>query len=276
MLNQPDNKIQQCLNQLGHFCERNFSNPDRQVKKIVSHAARFALGTIAKSDAPYHDVEHTILVTLAGQAILEGLNLSDGPVNEKEWGHFTIALLFHDIGYTKGICQADHGNLIATGLGDELIELPITSTDAALARFHVDRSKLFVMERFGFEFDLQGFLNVDVIADYLEMTRFPFTQDDRKNTDRLAGLVRAADLIGQLGDPNRLQKCLALFKEFEEIGLNAKLGYQRPEDLRDDNTTFYWKIVSPQIQRALRCLNLTREGRQWIANLQANIGERIL
>jgi hypothetical protein len=276
VLNQPENKIHQCLNQLGHFCERNFSNPDRRVENIVSHAARFALGTIANSDAPYHDVEHTILVTRAGQVILEGLNHSDGPVNEREWGHFTIALLFHDIGYTKGICQADHGNLIATGVGDELIELPISSTDAALARYHVDRSKLFVMERFAFEFDLQGLLNVEVITGYIEMTRFPFTHDDHKNTERLAELVRAADLIGQLGDPNRLQKCLALFKEFEEIGLNAKLGYQRPEDLRNDTTAFYWKIANPQIQRALRCLNLTQEGRQWIAHLQANIGERII
>jgi hypothetical protein len=73
-----------------------------------------------------------------------------------------------------------------------------------------------------------------------------------------------------------LQKCSALFEEFEEIGLNAKLGYRRPEDLRNDNASFYWKIVSPYIQRALVYLNLTREGRRWIANLQANVGEPII
>jgi hypothetical protein len=37
-------------------------------------------------------------------------------------------------------------------------------------------------------------------------------------------------------NPSRLQKRSALFKEVEEIGLNAKLGYQRPENLRNDNT----------------------------------------
>ncbi len=34
-------------------------------------------------------------------------------------------------------------------------------------------------------------------------------------------LLRAADLIGQLGDPNCLRKANALFYEFEEIDLNA-------------------------------------------------------
>jgi hypothetical protein len=165
---------------------------------------------------------------------------------------------------------------VATGTGDELIELPVNSTDAALSRYHVDRSLMFVSERFRTEFDTQELLNSEVITNYIEMTRFPFPSGEDKNSDPLAELVRAADLIGQLGDPNRLQKCSALFKEFEEIGLNAKLGYRRPEDLRNDNASFYWKIVSPYIQRALVYLNLTREGRRWIANLQANVGGSII
>jgi hypothetical protein len=117
-------------------------------------------------------------------------------------------------------------------------------------------------------------LNADVIAAYIEVTRFPFTHDDRSGTDPLAELVRSADLIGQLGDPNRSLKWQSLFKEFEEIGLNARLGYQRPEDLRNDNNLFYRKVVKPHIQKALRCLNRTAEGKDWIANLQANVGER--
>lgn len=276
MLNHPEDKIQHCLNQLGHLYARMFGNADHHVEKIVLHAARFSLETIAKSDAPYHDVGHTISVTLAGQAIIAGLHRSKKNVTQKEWGHFTIALLFHDIGYIKGICKADHGNRVATGRGDELIELPANSTDAALARYHVDRSKLFVAERFGADFDTRESLKAEVITSYIEMTRFPFTHDDRKDTDCLAELVRAADLIGQLGDPDRLQKCSALFKEFEETGLNVKLGYRRPDDLRNDSASFYWKIVSPHIQMALRCLKLTRKGKEWIANLQANVGERII
>ena len=273
MSNYPGDKILHCLNQLDHFYAPKFGNSDHNVKNIVLHAARFSFQAISKSDATYHDVDHTILVTFAGQAILEGLHVSGRTVTKIDWGLFTTALLFHDIGYIRGLCKRDHGNLVATGTGDELIELPVNSTDAALSRYHVDRSLMFVRERFRAEFDTQELLNSEVITNYIEMTRFPFPSGEDKNSDPLAELVRAADLIGQLGDPNRLQKCSALFKEFEEIGLNAKLGYRRPEDLRNDNTSFYWKIVSPYIQRALVYLNLTQEGRLWIANLQANVGE---
>ena len=37
--------------------------------------------------------------------------------------------------------------------------------------------------------------------------------------------MRAADLIGQLGDPHYLRKANALYYEFEEVGMNKQLGY---------------------------------------------------
>jgi hypothetical protein len=246
------------------------------VAEVVSRSARFALAAIAGSDAPYHDVDHTVLVTHAGQAILKGLHLSGKALTPEEWGHFTIALLFHDIGYVRGICRADHGNRVATGNGDEVIEMSAESTDASLSRYHVDRSLMFIRERFGSEFDTQAVLSADVISGYVEMTRFPFPAGEREKADPLAELIRAADLIGQLGDPRRRQKCAALFREFEEIGLNARLGYQKPEDIIRDTAGFYRKAAAPHIQKALACLRLTREGSKWIAHLQANVGARLL
>ena len=84
-------------------------------------------------------------------------------------------------------------------------------------------------------------------------------------------LLRAADLIGQLGDPNYLKKANALFYEFEEIGLNKQLGYDTPADVVYKYPQFYWKNVAPQIQTAIRYLNVTSSGRQWIANLYGNV-----
>ena len=276
MTNSCDDKILHCLDQLVHFYAPKFGNADPDIVDTVLSAARFSFNTLLKSDASYHDVEHTILVTLCGQAILEGYCISGKPVSKIDWGHFTIALLFHDVGYVRGICYADQGQMIASGRGDEVTSLSANSTDAALSPYHVDRSQLFVRERFYNEFDSKGLFEVRTICDYIEMTRFPFPAVEPKSPDSLAELVRAADLIGQLGDPDRLPKCSALFKEFEEIGLNATLGYRRPEDLRNDNTRFYWRMVNPHVQRALMYLKLTSDGKEWIANLQANVGEPIM
>src|SRR6188472_3655015 len=84
-------------------------------------------------------------------------------------------------------------------------------------------------------------------------------------------LLRAADLIGQLGDPHYLKKTNALYYEFEEIGLNKQLGYETPADLVDKYPQFYWNSISPHIQAAIRYLNVTSSGRQWIAGLYSNV-----
>ena len=100
--------------------------------------------------------------------------------------------------------------------------------------------------------------------------------DWHKDTSGFPGLVRSADFIGQLADPNRMQKCTALFYEFEELGLNQSLGYKTPGDLRNCNAKFYWNSINPYVQQAMKYLKLTQDGKQWIANLQSNVfGENL-
>jgi hypothetical protein len=89
--------------------------------------------------------------------------------------------------------------------------------------------------------------------------------------DEEAALLRAADLIGQLGDPHYIRKANALYFEFEEAGLNRQLGYENPADLVDKYPQFYWSSVAPYVQTAIRHLHVTASGRQWIANLYSNI-----
>jgi hypothetical protein len=91
------------------------------------------------------------------------------------------------------------------------------------------------------------------IAQAIEYTRFPYTSSSNDNLIEEEGLLlRAADLIGQLGDPNYLKKANALFYEFEEIGLNKKLGYDTPADVVYKYPQFYWNNVAPQIQTSRR------------------------
>jgi hypothetical protein len=274
MLNLQKLTINLFVEELRNAYERTYSNMEEQLGNIIMWSGRLVLENIANSDALYHNVEHTVMVTLAGQAIIEGKHLLEGGVTPRDWVHCMIALLCHDIGYVRGICKDDKDGLIATGIGDEAVEVPPGASDAVLSPYHVDRSKLFVRERFG-KGMLMGMvaeIDAEVIASYIEITRFPVPDDDwYKDTKGYPGLVRAADFIGQLGDPNRPRKSPALFFEFEEIGGNEELGYKRPGDLHDSYAKFYWNVVSPYIQEALRYLRVTQEGKQWIANLYANV-----
>jgi hypothetical protein len=119
---------------------------------------------------------------------------------------------------------------------------------------------MFVRDRFGKGMLTEGLIDADLLTSYIEMTRFPVPDGEMyKNTKGYHGLVRAADLIGQLGDPYRIQKCTALFYEFEEIGLNQQLGYKTPGDLRENHAKFYWNHVNIYIQEAMRYLRVTQE-----------------
>jgi hypothetical protein len=53
--------------------------------------------------------------------------------------------------------------------------------------------------------------------------------------------------------------------------MNTQLGYTSCADLVDLYSRFYWNSVSPHIQLAIRYLNVTSSGRQWIANLYSNV-----
>jgi hypothetical protein len=147
-----------------------------------------------------------------------------------------------------------------------MVTLPRGSSDAALAPYHVDRSILFVLDRVG---DIR-LLDEERIARAIAFTRFPVSAHEGE-IDEEGSLLRAADLIGQLGDPRYLYKTNALYWEFEEIGMNKQLGYKSPADLVDLYPQFYWKSVSCHVQTAIRYLSVTESGRQWVANLYSNI-----
>ena len=182
---------------------------------------------IGNSDALYHDIEHTMLVTLVGNDILAGRALQR-ITTATDYANFIMACLTHDIGYVRGILQGDEDGAYVADLTGRTIELPVGSSDAALAPYHVDRSKLFVIERF----DAVEEVDAARIARSIEYTRFPYVDTPKGKVDDLNEeeglLLRAADLIGQLGDPNYIKKSNAQFHEFEEIGLNKKLGYATP------------------------------------------------
>ena len=244
-----------------------FGSSHARLAELIPYAARLALECIGNSDALYHNVEHTMLVTLAGHDIFKGRALLM-PSTPDDYSHFIVACLTHDIGYVRGVVKGDGDDGYVVDATGRKISLPRGSSDAALAPYHVDRSQLFVRDRVAAIEELDGAR----IARAIGFTRFPYPSPaGETEIDEEGALLRAADLIGQLGDPHYLRKTNALYWEFEEIGLNRQLGYKSPADLVDKYPQFYWNSISPHIQAAIRYLNVTSSGRQWIACLHGNV-----
>ncbi len=246
---------------------RRFGSTEAGLIELISSVARLSLDCIGNSDALYHNVEHTMLVTLVGYDIMKGRTLLT-PTLPSDYAHVIVACLLHDIGYVRGLLKGDGVDGYVIDANGRKAKLSRGSSDAALLQYHVDRSKLYVMDRIA----NNDFLDATRIARAIEFTRFPSSAvepDDQNNEE--GSLVRAADLIGQLGDPHYLRKANALYHEFEEVGLNRQLGYTSPADLTELYPQFYWNSVSAHIQTAIRYLNVTSSGRQWIANLYSNV-----
>ena len=249
----------------GMHMGRRFGATHANLIALIPSAARLALECIGNSDALYHNVEHTMLVTLVGYEIMKGRSLLK-PTSASDYAHLIVACLFHDIGFVRGIIIGDSEDGYVIDANGGHVKLSRGSSDAALMPYHVERSKLFVMERIG----NSQLLDARRISDAIEFTRFPITEAVHQDNEE-GSLARAASLIGQLGDPHYLRKANALFYEFEEIGVNKQLGYASPADLTDLYPKFYFNSISTHLQTAIRYLNVTSSGRQWIAGLHSNV-----
>jgi hypothetical protein len=243
-----------------------FGPSQNEEAERLGSLARITIECIARSDALYHNFEHTLLVTIVGRDILRGRTLSTR-IEPLDYSHLITACLLHDIGFVRGVLSGDTKTEFVVDKDGKTIKLPRGSSDAALAPYHVDRSKLFVYERLG------DTPNIDVarVAAAIELTRFPPYFGKENNADLEPRLVQAADLIGQLGDPLYPKKANALFYEFEELGSNRQLGYSSPADLVEKYPSFFWDSASLHMEEGIKYLSLTASGRQWIANLHNHV-----
>ncbi|MFO1122895.1 MAG: metal-dependent phosphohydrolase [Hyphomicrobiales bacterium] len=246
-----------------------FGRREPRYANMIHEAAKLVFERLSQSDALYHNAEHTAFVTLVGQDIMHGRRLKDD-VSPEDWLHFTLATLTHDIGYMRGICKGDRpGAYVINDKGDTFSP-PRGASDACLGPYHVERSKIAVRERF----KDHAIIDPERLARAIELTRFPVPDDDdHRETGTEAGLVRAADLIGQLADPFYPRKLNALFHEFNEMNCNARLGYASPADIAVAYPTFFWTRVQPFVVDAMAYLSLTVSGRQWVANLHSTVFE---
>lgn len=260
--------IDQVVEKLAEDFRSAYADPPPDLAEALDSIARHTLGKIATCDALYHNLHHSILVTLVGTEILKGKIATGEEVESRRWLDFVVSLLCHDIGYVRDLCRDDRDGLFASGREGGTFTLPLESTDAAMAPYHVDRSILFVEE----QFSEHPFLDTEAIAANIDRTRFPVPEDpEYQHTEDDPGLLRAADLLGQVAEPRVARRYPALFYEFEETGVNRRLGFSSPNDLRRDFPHFYSKIVVPYCGKALRLLEATQDGQMWVSNLHFHL-----
>ena len=223
-----------------------------------------AMETLLRCDCSYHDIQHTMLVTDVGQTILQGRQLAHGDLTAQSWLQAVVAMLFHDIGYLRTLLNDDSQDSCLISPEGNRVHPPPGSTDAFMTPYHVARGKLYVHERFIHD----EHIDTAMVAECIEMTQFPVpTGDEYAQTDNLPGLVRAADLIGQMADPQYLQKLSRLFAEFVEIGEAQRMKFTHAGDLRINFPEFFYSQVHPYIGAGVDYLKRTQEGQQWVANL---------
>lgn len=270
MIDSSDSLIRHCLRYLQTSYCFLFEWRSLDYLEKFSDCSEKVLRLVAQSDAPYHNLEHTVIVALVGAEILRGKHYCEGGVTPEDWGGFVLSSLCHDIGYVRGVCLGDDlaCQSFVTGVDDRRIILSDRETGASLGPYHVDRGKQFVAEYFG----TSNWVDAALLQSYIELTRFPSSSEySHRDLQGYAGLVHASDLLGQLSDPRYLCKLPLLFQEFAETGSNQAMGYASPTDLRLSYPKFYWKAVYPNVCHGISYLEVSQEGRAVIASLYENV-----
>src|ERR1700748_1069582 len=116
---------------LGNYMRRRFGSSQNHLVGVRPSMSRIAIECIGNSDALYHNVEHTMLVTLAGHDIMRGRALHTHMPAE-DYAHVIVACLDHDRGYSRGLSGGDDRPGYVVDPPGRKVTLPRGSSDAAM------------------------------------------------------------------------------------------------------------------------------------------------
>jgi hypothetical protein len=184
-------------------------------------------------DTSYHDMQHTLDMTLALARLIAGHDWSVEPTDRLGAERAELAIvsaLFHDVGYLRHR-ERDAGAV----------------NGAVFTRTHVTRSGQF-LEGYLPKIGLEQF--VPVISRIVHFTGYEIHVDkielDEPKDSTVGHLLGTADLVAQLADRCYLEKCRdRLYPEFVMGGVaiddrpQGKVLYRSAEDLLGKTLSFY-------------------------------------
>ncbi|HEY5666613.1 MAG TPA: HD domain-containing protein [Gammaproteobacteria bacterium] len=197
-------------------------------------------------DTSYHDIQHTLDVTLALARLIVGHERSVGEHDRlgEDIARFAlIAALFHDAGYLRHR-RRDVGAV----------------NGAVFTRSHVGRSGAY-LEQYLPRIGLGSF--AAVAARVVHFTGYEMPIDDIELDDprhRVAGqLLGTADLLAQMADRCYLEKCRdRLYPEFVlgEVAVNSEASgskslYRSGRDLLQKTMSFYQRSAQARLETGL-------------------------
>jgi hypothetical protein len=112
------------------FC-RLFGSGQQDIAERLNSLAQSTMQCLGRCDALYHNLEHTMLVTMVGRDILLGRTQSER-IEAQDYNHTIVACLLHDIGYVRGVLRGDTETHFVIDDRGETVSLPRGASDAAL------------------------------------------------------------------------------------------------------------------------------------------------
>jgi hypothetical protein len=232
---------------------------DTGIALAIADAARLFNGEYpgyGACDTGYHDLQHTLDVTLAMARIMAGyIRQGHGPAIDADLFSFGIAAaLFHDAGYIRRV--GDHRHLHG----------------AEYTKIHVSRGGRFLRDYLG-KIGLERF--AAAAAPTVHFTGYELaTQNIRVPAPvfRLIGnMLGSADIIAQMADRCYLEKCYErLYPEFVLGGIDRRTGedgsehfvFASAEDLLFHTPQFYHTAVKRLHQQLDAMMRFAADGSQ--------------
>jgi hypothetical protein len=183
------------------------------------------------SNTKYHNLEHTIMVTLATARLTHGCVRGGIKFNSDTILFGLLASLFHDSGLIQTAYDRK-GTGAKYTIGHERRSIEFMRQNLSLKKFSKKQ-----MDACGHLIACTN-LNID-IAD------IPFQSPELKTMGKI---VASADLLGQMADRHYLEKLILLFKEFEEAGIP---GFASEGELIEKTEGFYKNVAKKRLSKDL-------------------------
>jgi len=176
------------------------------------------------SNTKYHDLEHTLMVTLAATRLIHGCATGGGyGFGPESILTGLLAALFHDAGLIQ-TRQDKKGTGAKYTIGHE-------KRSIAFMRKNLEK-KDFPMQQMD---DCEQLIKCTNLK--IKISDIEFRNDEIAYLGKIVG---SADLVAQMSDRDYLEKLMLLFKEFEEAGIP---GFESEEELLEKTEGFYKNVA---------------------------------